>query len=165
MDSRTINLARESFSPLAGRAAELADRFFANLFARQPAVRPLFPADVADLKKQIPSAVKSLLANAEKLETIESTLRELGKTYAKTGALEVHYATVSRTFVDTMREMSGAAWQARYTRAWNGIFAAVTKTMLRAAAGKPSTTMTATAPAATTTNTPKPTTGKSKRAA
>jgi hemoglobin-like flavoprotein len=121
---------------LASRSAELADRFFENLFTRQAAVRSLFPADVTEQKRQLPSAIQTLIENAQNPDKLEATLRELGKRYAAQGALPTHYATVARTFVDTVREMSGLEWQARYTRAWTSMFDAVSKTMVRGATGK-----------------------------
>ena len=136
MDSRTVSLARESYAPLAARAAELADRFFENLFIRQAAVRPFFAADVSEQKRQLPSTLQTLLDSAQKLESIAPALAELGKKYAAAGAQPVHYSAVSRTLIDTMREMSGLTWEARYTRAWTGIFAAVSKAMIKAATAK-----------------------------
>jgi hypothetical protein len=67
---------------------------------------------------------------------LEPTLRDLGKRWAAQGALPTHYATVARTFVDTVREMWGIGWQARYTRAWKSLFDAVAKTMVRGATAK-----------------------------
>jgi hemoglobin-like flavoprotein len=133
----------------------LAERFFQNLFTRQPAVRPLFPADVSEQKRQLPSAIETLIDNAQDSQKLEATLRELGKRYAAAGALPTHYATVARTFVDTVREMSGLAWQARYTRAWTSMFDAVSKTMVRGATGK-ATPVARTSPASTATPTTRP---------
>ena len=169
MDSRTVSLARESYAPLASRATELADQFFENLFSRQAAVRPFFGADVSEQKRQLPSVLKAVLDSAQKLETITPALAELGKKYAAAGAQAVHYSAVSRTLIDTMREMSGFNWQARYTRAWTGIFAAVSKVMVKSATAKaPVVTKPAASARPQTTGTKpttKPTSGKSKRAA
>ena len=170
MDSRTVSLARDSYAPLAARAAELADRFFENLFARQAAVRPFFPADVSEQKRQVPATLTKILDSAQKLETIAPALAELGKKYASAGAQPVHYSAVSRTLIDTMREMSGLSWEARYTRAWTGIFAAVSKTMIKGATAKAPVVAKPAARAAkpqptATKPTTKPAGGKSKRAA
>ena len=168
MDSRTVSLARESYAPLASRGAELADRFFENLFARQAAVRPFFPADVSEQKRQLAGTLNAILESAQKLETVTPALVELGKEYAAQGAQPVHYSSVSRTLVDTMREMSGSAWQARYTRAWTGIFGALSKVMVKGATAKAAVAKPATKPQAakpTSAPTTKPAGGKSKRAA
>jgi hemoglobin-like flavoprotein len=171
VDSRTVSLARESYAPLAVRATELADRFFENLFSRQAAVRPFFPADVSEQKRQLSSTLQTLLDSAQKLETIAPALAELGKKYAAAGAQPVHYSAVSRTLIDTMREMSGLTWEARYTRAWTGIFAAVSKAMIKAATAKapvqakPPARTTKPQPTAANKPTTKPAGGKSKRAA
>ena len=169
MDSRTVSIARESYAPLASRGAELADRFFENLFARQAAVRPFFPADVSDQKRQLAGTLNAILESAQKLETVTPKLVELGKKYAAQGAQPVHYSAVSRVLIDTMREMWGLGWQARYTRAWTGIFGALAKVMVKGATAKAAV---ATKPAATKaqvttpqTSGTKPAGGKSKRAA
>jgi hemoglobin-like flavoprotein len=159
---------------LAARATELADRFFENLFSRQAAVRPFFPADVSEQKRQLAGTLNAILESAQKLETVTPALVELGKKYAAQGAQAVHYSAVSRTLVDTMREMSGFGWQARYTRAWTGIFGALSKVMVKGATAK-AAVVTKAAPAAKaqstkpqttgTKPTTKPAGGKSKRAA
>ena len=137
MDSRTIALIKESFTPIAGRTLELADRFFNNLFTRQTSVRGFFPADVTEQKRQLPSVIQSILNNGDKLENLEPKLREVGREYAQQGVLPTHYGAVARTFVDTVREMSGIGWQARYTRAWTSLFDALTKAIVQASVVKP----------------------------
>src|SRR5688500_18643088 len=137
VDSRTIALVKESFTPIAGRTLELADRFFNNLFTRQTSVRGFFPADVTQQKQQLPSVIQTILENGDKLENLEPQLREVGREYVQQGVLPTHYGAVARTFVDTVREMSGIGWQARYTRAWTSLFDSLTKAIVMASVVKP----------------------------
>jgi hemoglobin-like flavoprotein len=189
VDSRTIALVKESYTHIGGRTIELADRFFNNLFTRQTSVRGFFPPDVTEQKQQLPSVVQTILDNGDRLETLEPRLRTIGRRYAEQGVLPTHYSAVARTFVDTVREMSGIGWQARYTRAWTSLLDALTNAIITAsivkpervaaprpqrtaattpAAAKPASTKPAPAKKASSTKAKtakKPTGGKSKRAA
>ena len=50
MDEQFIRRIEDSFNLLAPRGEELVDRFYANLFARNPELRPLFPPDMKNQK-------------------------------------------------------------------------------------------------------------------
>jgi len=95
VDSRTIALIKESFTPIAGRTLELADRFFNNLFTRQTSVRGFFPADVTEQKRQLPGVIQTILENGDKLENLEPQLREVGREYAQQVTAQIGGQTIA----------------------------------------------------------------------
>ena len=53
MDSAMIERLETSFNLLAPRGPELVDRFYAHLFSKHPALRPMFPAEMNEDKNKL----------------------------------------------------------------------------------------------------------------
>jgi hemoglobin-like flavoprotein len=132
----TLNLEalETSFDLVAPRGDELMDVFYARLFARAPAVKPLFAG--TDLKKQKTMLLGTLVLlrkSLRDLDAIVPKLRELGARHVAYGARPEHYPVVGDVLIASMAEIAAEAWRPEHERAWGEAFAIVAGAMIEGA--------------------------------
>lgn len=134
MTPEQIRHVQSSFAlvePIAGEAATL---FYANLFAADPALRPLFRGDMtaqgARLMQMIGGAVRLL----ERPSALLPVLRQLGAGHAGYGVQAAHYATVGAALIQTLRQGLGEAFTPEVEAAWGAMYTIVAETMQQGAA-------------------------------
>ena len=122
-----------SFDLVAARGDELMDVFYSRLFAAAPAVRPLFPANMARQKTMLLGALVLLRKSLRNLDAIEPTLRSLGARHVGYGAEPEHYPVVGSTLIASMAAIAGDDWQPEYEAAWSVAFDLVAGAVLAGA--------------------------------
>lgn len=130
MDVPAIERIESSFNFLAPRGPELVDRFYAMLFARYPAVRPMFPTEMTAQKRKLLSSIALVIQSLRNLEQIRTVLFEMGKRHAGYGAQPAHYVAVRDTLIDVMAALTGPQWTAQLTGDWKAAFDLVAGRML-----------------------------------
>ena len=133
MDQAMIERLERSFNLLAPRGPELVDRFYAHLFAKHPALRPMFPSDMGDQKKKLLASLVLVIENIRKTEKLEQPLHDMGERHVGYGAAPEHYPVVRDTLVSVMADMAGEAWNDQLTPDWNGALDFVSSVMLEGA--------------------------------
>jgi len=124
-----IQSLESSFALLAPRAPELVRRFYARLFREHPALRGMFPEDMADQEKKLVAALGLVVGAARKLDAIEPALRKLGKRHQNWGVVPEQYAVVGALLLETMADMAEAAWTHEVETAWKTAYGWVAGTM------------------------------------
>jgi hemoglobin-like flavoprotein len=122
-----------SFDLVADRGDELMDVFYSRLFAAAPAVRPLFPADLARQKTMLLGALILLRKSLRDLDAIVPTLRSLGARHVGYGAEPEHYPVVGAALIASMASIAGNDWQPEYEAAWSVAFELVAGAMIAGA--------------------------------
>jgi len=132
--SLDLEALETSFDLLAPRGDELMDEFYSRLFAAAPAVRPLFPEDMARQKTMLLGALILLRKSLRNLDAIVPGLKELGARHVRYGARPEYYPVVGAALIGSMAALAGDAWTLEYERAWKAAFAVVSATMMEGAA-------------------------------
>jgi hemoglobin-like flavoprotein len=130
MDKALIERLEGSFKPLAARGPELVDRFYSHLFAENPAVRPMFPADISGQKKKLLASIVLVIQNLRSPERLGEPLREMGARHVTYGTQPEHYPIVRDTLIGVMKDMSGAAWSDQLSVDWRAALDLVSSVML-----------------------------------
>ena len=129
-----VELLESSFALLAPRGEELVELFYDRLFETAPAVRELFPEDMADQRKALLGALGALISNLRKPEELKGFLEELGAKHVGFGAVEGHYDVVAKVLVEVMAELAGdELWTDELQTAWSDALTAVKGIMLNGA--------------------------------
>lgn len=134
MDTATITRIRSSFQAVAPQAQKLVDTFYDRLFATAPAVRPMFPKDMAKQKQHLLAAISLVVKNADKFDSLRQPLMEMGARHVGYGAKPEHYPVVRDVLLGTLKDIAGPAWNAQLTADWTGVINAVAGVMLEGAA-------------------------------
>ncbi|HEX4733370.1 MAG TPA: globin domain-containing protein [Thermoleophilaceae bacterium] len=131
----TLDIAslETSFDAIAARGDELVEDFYDRLFAAAPAVRPLFPEDMARQRTMLLATLVLLRKSLRNLDAIRPTLRRLGARHVEYGALPEHYPVVAQTLVGSMTHIAGDAWRPEYATAWADALNAIAGEMVAGA--------------------------------
>jgi nitric oxide dioxygenase len=128
-----VELLEASFALVAPRAEELADRFYARLFEVAPAVRAMFPDDLAGQKRALLGALGMIVVSLRAPEKLAIYLEGLGQRHVAYGALEAHYGVVGSVLLETLAQVAGPAWNPDLEAAWANAYGAIQGIMVAAA--------------------------------
>jgi len=133
LSSDAATIMEQSFEHIAALGADFAERFYAELFARFPNVKPLF-ASVAMARQQqhLMSALVLVIDNLRNPDVAESQLLELGRRHVGYGVVPSHYYAVVTTLLDAIRDALGERWTDEVQTAWTDGLQAVASVMMRA---------------------------------
>jgi hemoglobin-like flavoprotein len=129
-----IDALETSFDLLAPRGEELVATFYDRLFARAPAVRPLFGSDLGRQRAMLLRALVLVRSSLRDLDAIRPALRSLGARHVAYGARPEHYPVVAEVLIESMAALAGRAWRDRHTAAWDAALGLIAGAMLEGAA-------------------------------
>ena len=129
MPSDVPELTARTAKPIAQDPRGFARAFYARLFARAPALRTLFPADLSAQELKLSHTLYMLVAAQEKGEAVGPALRELGRRHVGYGARPRHYRIVGEVLLETLEERNGAEWSEAAAEAWRTLYAFVIRHM------------------------------------
>ena len=130
-----INIAvlEESFTTLASRGDELAQRFYQRLFELRPAVRPLFAAvDVVVQQKKLLNALVLMIRNLRNPAVLAQTMKGLGARHKQYGVQPEDYPAVRAALLEVMAALAGKAWTPAVAMAWEDALYILTDVMQKA---------------------------------
>jgi hemoglobin-like flavoprotein len=107
--------------------------FYARVFALAPAVRALFPADLAHQRDKLVRALTVVVRGLDAPESLVPTLRQLGARHAGYGVQAAHYVVVGEALVDTLDARSETPLDPATRTAWVRLFGWIAACMLEGA--------------------------------
>lgn len=134
MTPHQIHLIRSSFEPLKPLAATVAEAFYAQLFARDPALRALFRG--GDMHEQGERLMQMLSAAIDLLDrpgALMPVLLRLGQRHVDYGVETAHYDSVGAALLDTLAAGLGEGFTAEVREAWTTMYGVVARTMQQGA--------------------------------
>lgn len=130
MTPQQIALVRESFQPLKPLAATVADAFYAQLFARDPALRALFRGSgMAEQGERLMQMLAAAIELLDRPASLTPVLLKLGQRHAGYGVVDAHYASVGAALLDTLAAGLGESFTPEVREAWTTMYADVARTM------------------------------------
>lgn len=133
MNSATVERLESSFALIAPQGEKLVDLFYTRLFAENPSVRSMFPADITEQKKKLLASLVLVMENIRKTENLAEPLTKLGERHFEFGAKAEHYPIVRDTLIATMEELAGDQWNAQLTQDWAGALDFISSVMIAGA--------------------------------
>jgi len=130
LDEALVRRLEASFKGLARSADLLVERFYDRLFAREPRLRAMFPAEMADQRRKLVSALAFVVANLRSPEQVLPCLKALGASHAAFGARPAHYPIVCEELLAAMAETAEGAWNEEIEREWASALHLVSAAML-----------------------------------
>lgn len=128
-----VDLLETTFAALAPQGEALVHRFYEELFARYPGVKPMFAnTSVAKQEKKLLGALVLVINSLRKPKQLVAALTSLGTTHHGYGAKPEHYTAVAETLLDVMAEFAGDLWTEEAKEAWTEALNTVASTMLAA---------------------------------
>lgn len=133
MTPESIERLKNSFSEVSAQPRALAARFYQELFAAAPALRPLFPVDMTSLQGHFEAALALVIRNLEDMAVLQDSLRDLGAQHVHWGARPHDYFVVRDAILRAIRATS-ASWNDELDADWRRAITAIAVPMLQGAA-------------------------------
>lgn len=133
MQTRQVQLVRETFSAIEPVASQVAALFYRHLFLEDPTLRPLFRGDMAAQGQRLMTMIGSAVELLERPDLLMPVLRQLGARHVRYGVDEAHYTTVGVALLRTLQEGLGSAFTAEVRDAWGAVYGVISGTMIEGA--------------------------------
>ena len=123
-------LVQSSFAKVAPIADVAASLFYDDLFQRDPRLRSLFKADMAEQRRKLMAMLGTAVANLRQWEKIRDAVRALGQRHSGYGVDAADYETVGAALIATLEKGLGADFTPDVRAAWLACYAAIAAEML-----------------------------------
>lgn len=133
MNDTSIQLVRETFDLVEPIAPQAAALFYANLFAADPSLAPLFKGDMAAQGRRLMQMIGLAVSKLDDPATLLPALQQLGQRHACYGVRDAHYDTVGVALLSTLRQGLGVAYTPDVEEAWTEVYGVIASTMKAAA--------------------------------
>ncbi len=131
LTTREIDLLEETFNALAPQGDQIVTRFYAELFARHPAVKPMFDgANIEAQQKKLLGALVLVIESLRDPAALGDALTQLGARHERYGAEPAHYTAVVDVLLDVLEEVAGDRWTTEVAQTWARAFDFVGRAML-----------------------------------
>jgi methyl-accepting chemotaxis protein len=134
MTPEQITLVQTSYQRVGPRLPDMAARFYAELFRRDPALRPLFTTDVADQEVRFARKLTELVQAIPSLDELLAHTQALGARHVGYGVRAADYQTVGAALLDALAAMLGDDFDPETRQAWVVAYNLMAETMLDGAA-------------------------------
>lgn len=114
------DLIRRSFAALDTDTAAAA--FYRNLFARDSALRRLFPADLRAQQRKLMAMIALAVEHIDRVETLSPALMDLGRRHRAYGVAVRDYDTVAAALIDTLAHALGDDFTEDTRVAWETLY-------------------------------------------
>jgi len=116
--------------PIAEVAATI---FYDKLFALDPALRGLFPSDLAEQKKKLMATIGFAVGALTKPDALVPAVQDLGRRHAGYRVEPAHYETVGAALLATLAQGLGDLFTDEAKAAWTKTYTILAQTMIAAA--------------------------------
>lgn len=123
---------KANFAHVAGNGELVAEYFYADLFERNPQLRPMFPESMSRQHKMLLGALSHIVATVDDSTELVPYLERLGRDHQGFGVADEHYPEVGASLVATLKYFSGDQWSTDLERDWTEAYGVVAKVMTEA---------------------------------
>ncbi|WP_165966852.1 globin domain-containing protein [Actinomadura sp. 7K507] len=131
MDSQKL---KNNFALVGANGIDVAEYFYADLFAREPQLRSMFPVAMAKQHEVLLAALSQIVSSVDDTDALVPFLQDLGRRHHGFGVLGDHYGPVGASLLATLAYFSGPEWNDDLERDWTAAYGLVAKVMTEAAA-------------------------------
>ena len=123
----------QSFALVRPHADRAAAQFYHRLFALDPKLRPLFPADLAEQGRKLMQMLGTVVEQLDRLDAVLPGIKALGARHAGYGAKEAHYDTAGGALLWTLEQGLGDKFTPEVRTAWIAAYTLIADAMKAAA--------------------------------
>jgi hemoglobin-like flavoprotein len=135
MDAHKIALVQKSFEKVAALGMKAAEIFYAELFAIDPSLREMFPADLKEQQKKLLMTLAFAVRSLNAPEKIAAPIERLAVKHLDYGVQPEHYTYVGNALMRTLKKGLGADFTPELFDAWVDTFRMLAQIMKKAAYG------------------------------
>ncbi len=125
-------LVQASFDQVAPVADQVAVRFYTRLFQLDPALRSLFPDEMAQQRDKLMRTLAVAVCGLNQPEALMPILQSLAVRHAGYGVRRDHYATVGAALLGALAETLGQGFSDELREAWVVVYSTLSGAMIEA---------------------------------
>lgn len=125
LTTRQIELIQSAIPVITSNAEAVAAAFYAQLFAIDSTLRPMFRGDMAEQGRKLMTMLGAALNNVNKLDTLHPALQSMGRRHIAYGVEKYHYGVVGQALINTLEMAFGAAFTMEVRTAWVTLYGAL----------------------------------------
>lgn len=137
VDQSAASRLSQSLAALSPHASALAPLMYSKLFARYPALRSLFPENMASQERKLLDSLLIVIDHMREPDRVREYLLELGRRHLSFGTAPEHYPVVCRLLVESIAQTStlnALPWDAALESEWTQALQIVSDIMISATA-------------------------------
>jgi NAD(P)H-flavin reductase/hemoglobin-like flavoprotein len=127
-----IPAMRASFGKAAAHGDQAPLWFYSHLFLTHPETRDMFPVSMARQRDRLFTALGTVLARVDDLDSLLPILQQLGRDHRKFGALAAHYPAVGASLLATLEHFDDE-WSDELAASWAEAYGVIADVMIGAA--------------------------------
>jgi hemoglobin-like flavoprotein len=127
------HLVQTSFAKVAPIADAAAAMFYARLFEVDPALKPLFTADITEQGRKLMRMLGMAVNGLDRLDALVPVVQQLGIRHKQYGVTDEHYDTVAIALLWTLEQGLGSEFTPDVKDAWVAVYTVLASTMKQAA--------------------------------
>jgi hemoglobin-like flavoprotein len=136
LTNRQKQLIETSFAKLRDSGQSVSIRFYEILFKNAPAVRRMFPDDVAKQARKFLQALNVIVASLSSTDRTTRMLQRLGEKHQGYGVEPSHYPVVEDALISTLKEVLGNDFTEEVEQAWTDAFKLISSAMMSSSSKK-----------------------------
>jgi len=125
-----VSLVQDSFAKVAPISEQAAVIFYNRLFEVAPAVRLMFPADMAEQRRKLMATLAVVVNGLGDLPSILPAASALAIRHVGYGAKAEHYPVVGAALLWTLEKGLGEAWTPDVAAAWSAAYGTLSGFMI-----------------------------------
>jgi len=133
LDASTIALIQKSFADVKASAADVAETFYAELFAIDPSCQLMFGNDMQMQRRKLLSALNYMVYALHGAEKVPGSVEKLAAAHLQHGVTLDHYTTFGIALLRTLKKVLGSKFTPELCDAWAVWFQMVVRAMKEAA--------------------------------
>lgn len=138
MDQRQAALVQASFAKAAGLGEQVAEIFYAELFAIEPSLRAMFKGDMREQGRKLLSTLAFVVQGLTAPATIVPAAQKLAVKHVDYGVKAEHYTLVGNALLRTLKKGLGDEFTPEVRQAWIAAYQVLADVMREAAYGNDS---------------------------
>jgi hemoglobin-like flavoprotein len=130
--SRQKALVQDSFGSLLPIAEDVAALFYRRLFELDPALRGMFPTELAPQRRKLAQMLTAAVKGLDRPEHLIRVVHDLGRRHVAYGVTDNHSETVGAALMWTLEKGLGRAFTPELEQAWAAVYGLLATTMKNA---------------------------------
>jgi hemoglobin-like flavoprotein len=119
MTTDQIQLVKKTWRVFRGiNPATVGDLFYSKLFADNPSLRKMFPADMQQQYQKLIDMLNAIVIRLDKLEELTDEIAAMAQRHVEYGVRPAHYKLVGNALLWTLQKGLGNDWTPEVKTAW-----------------------------------------------
>lgn len=137
MTPSQIAVVQRTFAKAAGLGEAVAEIFYAELFAIDPSLRPMFKGDMREQGRKLLATLSFVVNGLDKPDQIVPAAQKLAVKHLDYGVTARHYTLVGNALLRTLKKGLGDEFTPEARAAWVAAYQVLADVMRTAAYGAP----------------------------